>query len=71
MKNKKLSLLSKFAKKAKPFVGNIKLSEMHKNDKYAFESLSKAILSGDEELQALAKEVSNDFEIDIALIAAI
>ena len=64
-------LLTKFALKAKPHIGAVKVSEMYNNELYAFNVLTKATLTSEIELIDLSKRISGEFAIGVNLINAI
>lgn len=69
--NQNLMTLSKFALKAKKYIGLIKAVEMFNNQQYACDILVQAALSDNNELIDLTKKISSEFNIGTNLISAI
>ena len=64
-------LLYKFALKAKKQLGAVKVIQMVKYEKYAYETLTYAAMSDDKDLVDVAKEVSHELDIGKYLVSAI
>lgn len=64
-------LLYKFALKAKRQLGAVKVIEMVNDEKYAYKTLTYAVMSEDKDLVEVAKEVSHELNIGKYLVSAI
>ena len=66
-----LLIFSKFAQKAKKYVGSVKSAEILNNSKYANDILINAVLSGDNELIELSKLMFDEVSVDRSLICSV
>lgn len=69
--NKNIIVFSKFALKAKKHIGVVKLAEIYTNRDYAVDILIKAVLTGDNELIKLVKQICVELNIGVDLIVAV
>lgn len=66
LNNQNLMLLTKFALKAKSHIGIVKIAKMFNNELYAFDMLSQAALTGNQELIGLSQEINYEFQLEIS-----
>ena len=71
LNNHNLMLLTQFALKAKPLIGAVKVTKLFNNELYTFDTLTKAVLTGDLALVDLSKKISNEYKVGFNLINAI
>ena len=69
--NKNLIELSKFASKAKRYIGLVKAVEMFHDQQYACDILVKATLSDNDDLIDLTKKISSELNVGVNLISSI